>query len=32
MELIDLAQDNDTCVAFVNALMNFIFHKLRGVS
>ena len=32
MEWTDLAQGIDTCVALVNAVMIFIFHKMRAVS
>lgn len=32
MKWIDVAQDTDTCVAVVNAVMIFIFHKIIGVS
>jgi len=32
MEWTDLAQDTDTCVALVNAVMIIIFHKMRAVS
>jgi len=32
MEWIDLTQDTDTCVSLVNALMVFIFRKMRGLS
>ena len=29
MELIDLAQGTNTCIALVNAIITFIFHKIR---
>lgn len=32
MEWFDVAQDTETCLALVNALMIFIIHKMRGVS
>jgi hypothetical protein len=32
MDWIDLAQNMDRCHALVNAVMNFGFHKMRGIS
>jgi hypothetical protein len=32
MDWIDLAQNRDRCWAYVNAVMNFGFHKMRGIS
>jgi len=32
MDWIDLAQDMDRCRALMNAIMNYMFHKMWGVS
>jgi hypothetical protein len=32
MDWIDMAQDRDRCWAVVNAVMNFWFRKMRGIS
>ena len=32
MDWIELVEDSDRCRALVNAVMNFGFHKMRGIS
>jgi hypothetical protein len=32
VDWIEMAQDRDRCLALVNAVMNFGFHKMRGIS